>query len=649
VPPLPRYRILITLSFVALSVSGWIVPAPAEALPELTTATTSIPAPQATAFAAQATPMAAFPNTDTFKLHSYPGADRVIYLDFNGETVANSAWNNAHTNGNPFTAIAFDADGNPGSFSDGEHATIQETWQRVAEDYAPFAVDVTTEDPGLAAIDRAGASDPFYGTRALITNTSTIQSSCGCSGVAYVGAFPVDSGHQFYQPAFIFGQTLGNAKDLADATSHEVGHTLGLKHDGKSSSDYYFGQGAWAPIMGGGYYCPVTQFSKGDYTGATNTEDDFAVMQQYGAPLRSDDHSDTTAGATPFSAGTTASGIIRSDADVDVFAVSAPGGSLGFTATPAPKGPNLDIKLELLDASGAVVSMDNPPAAHPNGSNPDYVTGLGATVNASVPAGNYFVRVQGVGSGDATTGYSGYGSVGRYTLSGSSTGGGGTPALSVGDANISEGNAGSTNVTFTVSLSAASASPVSVNVGTSNGTGLAGSDYTAASGVVTIPAGQTSTAFTVNAAGDTAPEPHEKFSLVLSNPSGATIADSTGAATLVNDDGVGIKISDVAKLEGSGGKTTLFTFTVTLSTVPSWAIGVTVKTAPGSAVAGDFVAKTQTLNFSAGQKSKTFTVTVKGDGTKEANETFFVNLSNPTGSGAKVTDSQGVGTIKNDD
>jgi len=74
-----------------------------------------------------------------------------------------------------------------------------------------------------------------------------------------------------------------------------------------------------------------------------------------------------------------------------------------------------------------------------------------------------------------------------------------------------------------------------------------------------------------------------------------------------------------------------------------------VKTGPGTALAGDFTAKTLTLNFSAGQKSKTFTVMVKGDGTKEPNEAFYVNLSNPTGTGAKITDAQGVGTIKNDD
>ena len=378
-PSLPRYRIVIPLFFVALIAGGLSVPAQAATMPSLPIATTSLPPIRESTMSAQALVAAPFPYADTFKLHSAPGTQRVIYLDFNGETVADTGWNPKYTSGAAFYAIAFDTDGNASSFSDAELGIIQETWQRVAEDYAPLAVDVTTEDPGLAAIDRAGAGDLYFGTRALITDTATIADTCGCSGTAFRNAFPIDSGHQYYQPAFIFGKTLGtSAKDIAEVTSHEVGHNLGLQHDGNASTDYYAGHGAWAPIMGMGYYHGLTQFSKGEFSGAVNTENDFAVMAQLGLPTRNDDHSDSTAGATPL--GASGSGIITTDADVDVFSINAPGGALSFTATPAPTGPNLDIKLELLDGSGSVVVANDPISAQPNSSNPDYVTGLSASV-----------------------------------------------------------------------------------------------------------------------------------------------------------------------------------------------------------------------------------------------------------------------------
>lgn len=95
-----------------------------------------------------------------------------------------------------------------------------------------------------------------------------------------------------------------------------------------------------------------------------------------------------------------------------------------------------------------------------------------------------------------------------------------------------------------------------------------------------------------------------------------------------------MRISDVAKSEGAGGSHTTYSFTITLSMAAASPMGVTATTSNGTAVAsGDYTAESQTLSFAAGQQTKTFTVTVKGDGTREANETFFVDLSNPTGAG----------------
>jgi hypothetical protein len=111
-----------------------------------------------------------------------------------------------------------------------------------------------------------------------------------------------------------------------------------------------------------------------------------------------------------------------------------------------------------------------------------------------------------------------------------------TPSLSIGDATVNEGQAGSTSATFTVALSAASSQAVTVSYATSNGTATAGSDYAAASGVLTFAAGQTSRTIAVPVSGDTAAEPDETFFVNLSAPAGATIADGQGQGTIANDD-----------------------------------------------------------------------------------------------------------------
>jgi hypothetical protein len=375
--------------------------------------------------AAETTLAAPFPLADTFLLHSRPGANRVLYLDFDGHTVAGTAWNTSAT-GSSFYAEPYDADGNPSSFSDAEREQIQLTWARMAEDYAPFDVDVTTQDPGFDAINRSGSSDSSYGTRVLISAANEYSSICpnGCGGVAYVGTFDYygSLGHAYYQPAWVFTQGVGTgAKNVAEAGSHEAGHNLGLSHDGTATLGYYRGHGAWAPIMGVGYYEPISQWSRGEYSGANNTQDDFAVIQANGGPLRSDDAGGTTSAAASLGSGPSLAfqGVISTRADVDVFAFTAGDGPAVFSVQPAATGANLDVKLELLSASGSVLGASDPPSGQVDAGT---ATGLDATISTTLTAGTYYLRVDGVGYGDpASTGYSDYGSVGAYTLTGTIT------------------------------------------------------------------------------------------------------------------------------------------------------------------------------------------------------------------------------------
>jgi hypothetical protein len=348
-----------------------------------------------------------------FQLHSKPGSNRIIYLDFDGHTITGTAWNR----GRPSTVnvTPYDTDGNPAIFSTAEQNVVRAVWQRVAEDYASFDVDVTTQAPAESAITRTGASDLQFGTRVLIDPTSWYQSSCGCGGVAYVGVFDNTSYHAYYQPALVFTRGVGTgAKNIAEAASHEAGHNLGLSHDGTSTQGYYTGHGAWAPIMGVGYSKAISQWSKGEYTGANNKQDDYTVVGQNGVALRADDHGNGTSTATALALGGTTNGVYATEPDVDVFRIDVAAGTFTFAANAAPLGGNLDIKLDLLNSSGAVVATANPASGQTDAGTP---TGLSASIRRQVTAGRYYLRVDNVGYGNPlNTGYSTYGSRGAYSV-----------------------------------------------------------------------------------------------------------------------------------------------------------------------------------------------------------------------------------------
>ena len=361
-------------------------------------------------------PAASYPLDHTFTLHSRPTSDRVIYLDFDGETITGTAWNNNPEFNTPasFYAEPYSIDSTPDAFSSEERNEIQAVWQRVADDFAPFDVDVTTEDPGFAAIDRAGPSDMVFGTRVLMTPATEIATTCRCHGVAYLDAFDEDDRHSRYQPAFVV--LLDSATTMAKLASHEAGHTFGLKHDGPGYSE---GHGAWGPIMGDPDERAITQWSIGEYGDANNTEDDLRMISDNGAPLLADDAGDTVDSALDLGAGpsTSFSGIVTTDADVDVFEIHTGAGPASFKLDPAPVGPNLDARLTLLSSTGAVLQHSDPVSAQ---SSVEVATGLNASIDTALAtSGTYYLAVEGVGALDPlTTGYSGYGSLGAYTLAG---------------------------------------------------------------------------------------------------------------------------------------------------------------------------------------------------------------------------------------
>ena len=110
------------------------------------------------------------------------------------------------------------------------------------------------------------------------------------------------------------------------------------------------------------------------------------------------------------------------------------------------------------------------------------------------------------------------------------------PSLSINDVSVGEGNGGSTNAVFNVTLSTSASQTISVNYSTADATAVAGADYTATAGAITFAPGETAKTVAVPVVGETAFEGTETFALNLSNPSLANVGDGSGIGTIVNDD-----------------------------------------------------------------------------------------------------------------
>ncbi len=361
-----------------------------------------------------------------FLLHSNPGADRVIYLDFNGHTTSGTLYNRIVViSGEPIISPPYDIDGDPFSFNPTERQQIINIWQRVAEDFAPFNVDITTEDPGVEALKKTSADDVKYGVRTIITPTFPIPLIPGTNGMAFLGSFTSDVD----TPSFVFSEPLqNNDKYIAEIISHETGHTIGLLHDGLAvlSGQYYRGHGNWAPIMGTSIYKPITQWSKGEYFRATNQQDDLAVMDSY-IPFKTDDHPDFVSQNSIIpnniniektnSSNINVAGLISNMNDVDVFTIWAGSGNLSITLNkPSLDISNLDSQLDIYKVNLSQGTLVETLIATQN------LEGqVGESLSFDVPADSYYaIKVKGVGFGDPLiTGYTNYGSLGVFELKGS--------------------------------------------------------------------------------------------------------------------------------------------------------------------------------------------------------------------------------------
>jgi hypothetical protein len=223
------------------------------------------------------------------------------------------------------------------------------------------------------------------------------------------------------------------------------------------------------------------------------------------------------------------------------------------------------------------------------------------------------------------------------------------PTITINDVAVPEGTQVQSTASFTVSLSAPSEKPISVQYATAPGTASANVDYATASSTLDFAAGQVSKTVSILIIQDNAFEPDETFFLNLSNPTNVTIADGQGQGTITNDDPLpAITIGSSSRTEGASGTSSNSVFNVSLSNPSYQTITVSFATADGSATAGsDYVAASGTATFNPGETTKSVSVEVLGDNIDEVNESYFVNLTNPTN--ATIATAQGSGTIFDND
>lgn len=351
------------------------------------------------------------------QFNSDPDAPNTFYLDFTGQVVGDTDWNVSNHGAQDIHAAPYDSDGDRTTFSEEEVEAITEICQRVSEDFLPFNINITTIEPPMSKFASGGGA-----IRAIITTNVDDQQMggngkvwfAGAGGVSYVASWltPGDL------PIWVFHNMLPQtAKAIAEATSHEFGHAVGLSHDGTSNSGYYTGHGegetSWAPIMGSSYSANVTQWSKGDYLGANNHERDISIIANRinKIAIREDDHGNWEPDATPLKrngAHVFGAGIITERHDLDFFSFEHPGGPINILVSPAEVGANLDVSAEIFDDDKNQLEVFSP------------LETLHAQLSAELAAGTYYLLVEG---GDhippgGEEGYNEYGSLGQYTISG---------------------------------------------------------------------------------------------------------------------------------------------------------------------------------------------------------------------------------------
>jgi hypothetical protein len=316
-----------------------------------------------------------------------PSNAGVILLDFDGHFVSGTMWNSGGTD---FTCA-------PANVTIEDASVIL---QRVTNDYSPFNITVTTDEAVY------NAANSLRRTRVVITESWEWYGQAG--GAAFLNTFMTGTS----TPCFVFSSLLGyNVKSIAEASSHEAGHTLGLRHQSSYDancvkiSEYNAGQGSgeigWAPIMGNSYSRNLSLWHKGPNSiNCSTIQDDVAIIANV-VGYKTDDYSNSTASAAALAS--SLAGCVNNSNDLDFFSLNL---STTKTVSLIPvnvginnAGANLDLILKIYNSQGSLLASYDTPAI--------------LNTSTVLAPGNYFVSVGTVANTYATT----YGMLGKYNIS----------------------------------------------------------------------------------------------------------------------------------------------------------------------------------------------------------------------------------------
>jgi hypothetical protein len=327
-------------------------------------------------------------NSNIVSLQSLPAARGVLLLDFAGGYTP--TWGGVYYS-KPAAA---------------NNNTIRDVWKRVAEDYLPFNINVTTDIKVYLQAPETSRQ------RVAFTDTPVTA-----AGVAYYGSWNWGGDTPCWS-------VYSTGKNSAEVASHEAGHTLNLSHQGQwngviTTNEYYGGQGSgetgWAPIMGVGYYQPVAQWAKGEYNAANQFEDELSriVNPAYNNSVdyRADDTGNSLASSRYLDVypdnSISAEGVIERANDADDFQFTTTGGLVSLTARPVADWANLGLAAVIADSANVVLHSNNPQNT------------LWAGITTNLAAGTYTFRVIGVGKNNpVSNGFSTYASLGYYSIVG---------------------------------------------------------------------------------------------------------------------------------------------------------------------------------------------------------------------------------------